>query len=53
LTTTEITLADARNLRAKARKLIAEGIDPMADRVERREKKKAVLDTTFKRVALE
>jgi len=49
----EITLADARNLRAKARKLIAEGIDPMAERVERREQQKAVLDTTFKRVALE
>nr|WP_320050617.1 integrase arm-type DNA-binding domain-containing protein [uncultured Desulfuromonas sp.] len=49
----EISLAEARQLRAEARKLVVKGIDPMQARVAKREQQKAVSENTFKRVALE
>ena len=48
-----VSLLDARDLRAEAKKLIVKGIDPMQERSDRREQTKAVLENTFKRVALE
>jgi integrase len=49
----EVSLSDARNLRADAKRLIVQGVDPMQERTAKREQQKAVLENTFKRVALE
>lgn len=48
-----VSLADARELRAEAKKLIVKGIDPLQERTEQRDQKRASLENTFKRVALE
>ncbi len=49
----EISLADARKKRSEARKLIANGMDPLQAKAEEKELKNTILDNTFKKVALE
>jgi integrase len=49
----DVSLADARNRRAQARKLIAQGIDPSAAKQTKKRQDKVAAANTFEAVALE
>ena len=49
----EISLAEARKLRSKARNLVARKIDPVQAREERKQRLQATQENTFKKIALE
>ncbi len=49
----EISLSEARQRRENARKLIAQGIDPLVDKQEKEQLKKEIKEYTFKRIASE
>jgi integrase len=48
----DVTLADARNRREDARRMLANGIDPMADRKEKKAATHANAENSFKGIAL-
>jgi len=49
----ETSLADARKLRTKARKLIKQGIDPIQTRTDEKQHQRKIQENTFKKVAME